>query len=153
MLLYLLEFFIHAYKECMQIHNKCFSLSDVPNPPAQVVTAGTTNPTNVTISWVYISSTRPFVSTAVDLFVVQLRTYGQTNFRAVASHSSGTYLATVTGLIPYSTNYIRVLAVNAAGSTPSVYLLLPPPRQLITTMFNNHKGSAHLFVHDQRWAY
>ena len=128
MLLYLLEFYTHAYKECMQIHNKCFSLSDVPNPPEQVVVIiGTVNPTNVTISWVYISSTRPFVSTAVDLFVVQLRTYGQTDFRAVASHSSGTqipYLATVTGLIPYSTNYIRVLAVNAAGSTPSVVLTI-----------------------------
>eukprot|EP00731_Ephydatia_muelleri_P012219 Em0006g1113a len=100
------------------------NILDVPNPPEQVVTTSPTNPTNVTISWVYISSTRPFVSTAVDLFVVQLRTYGQTDFWAVASLSSGTYLATVTGLIPYSTNYIRVLAVNAAGSTPSVVLTI-----------------------------
>ena len=105
-----------------------FPLSDFPNPPAQVGITGVLYPTNVTISWVYVARPyNPLVSTSVDHFVVELRTTGNTYFSAVANASSDATSATITGLIPYSTNYIRVSAVNGAGSTPSKVLTIATP--------------------------
>lgn len=134
--LHLVEIIMHASSfSCASRSkiNKFISISDVPNEPAEVgLMPGSANPTNVTISWADIPSSRPYISTTVDHFVVQLKTNRQTYFRPVATLPGGPQIpflatATVTGLIPYSTYYIQVLAVNAAGSTPSVVLTVNTP--------------------------